>query len=72
VLSFTSRPLYPPPPVTIDYALRRVQANHNGFKLNSTHQLLICADYLSILDRSVHTVKKNTEALVLASKEIGL
>ena len=30
------------------------------------------ANVANILDRSVHTKKKNTEALVIASKEIGL
>ena len=30
------------------------------------------ADDANILGRSVHTVKKNTEALVIAGKEIGL
>jgi hypothetical protein len=30
------------------------------------------ADYVNILGRSIHTIKKNTEILVVASKEIGL
>jgi len=37
--------------------------------------VLIIGDHVNnanILGRSVHTVKKNTEALVIASKEIGL
>jgi len=41
-------------------------------KLNGTHQLLIYADDVSIMGGSVHTIKKNEEALVLANKEIGL
>jgi hypothetical protein len=39
-------------------------------KLNGKHQLLFCADDVNILGGSVHTVKKNTEALVVGSKEI--
>jgi hypothetical protein len=39
--------------------------------LNCTHQLLVHADDV-ILGASIHTVKKNTEALVVTSKEIGL
>jgi hypothetical protein len=41
-------------------------------KLNGTHQLLVYADGVNILGGSVHAIKKNTEALVVASKEIGL
>jgi len=41
-------------------------------KLNGTHQLLVYADDVNILGGSVRTVKKNIEALVVASKENGL
>jgi hypothetical protein len=41
-------------------------------KLNGTHQLLVYADGVNVLGGSVHTMKKNTKALVVASKEIGL
>ena len=41
-------------------------------KLNATHQLLVYADDVNILGVSVHTVKKNTEALLFSSMEIGL
>jgi hypothetical protein len=41
-------------------------------KLNGTHQLLAYADDVNILGGSVHTVKKNAEDLVAATKEIGL
>jgi hypothetical protein len=44
-----------------DYAIRRVQVNQYGLKLNGTHQLLVYADDVNILGGSVHTVKKNTE-----------
>jgi len=32
----------------------------------------VYADYVSILGWSVHTIKKNIDAFVVASKEIGL
>jgi len=41
-------------------------------KLNGTHQVLAYADDVNILGRSVHTVKENAKALILASKENGL
>jgi hypothetical protein len=41
-------------------------------KLNSTHQLLVNADDVNILGGSVYTTMKNREAIVVASKEIGL
>ena len=44
----------------------------DGLKLNSTHQLLVYANDVNILGGSVHTVKKNAEALVAATKQIGL
>jgi len=51
-------------------AIRRVHVNKDGLKLNGTHQLLVNADDVNILDRSILTVKK-TEALVVAIKEVG-
>jgi hypothetical protein len=41
-------------------------------KLSGTHQLLVYADDVNILGVSIHAINKNTEALVVASKEIGL
>ena len=46
--------------------------NQDSLKLNGTHQLLAYANDVNILGGSVHTVKENAEALVLATKEIGL
>jgi len=56
----------------LEYAIRRDQVHQDGFKLNGTHQLLVYADDVNILGGSVHTIKENAEALVVASKEIGL
>jgi len=56
----------------LEYAIRRVQVNQDGLKLNGTHQLLVYADDVNILGGSVLTVKENTEALIVANKKIGL
>ena len=47
----------------LEYAIRRVQVNQDGVKLNCTYQLLAYADDVNILGGSVHNVKKNAEAL---------
>jgi len=54
------------------YAIRRDQVIQDGLKLNGTRQVLVYADNDNILGGSVHTVKKNTEALIVARKETGL
>jgi hypothetical protein len=41
-------------------------------KVNGTHQLLVYAVDVNILGRSVHVRMKNTEALVVDCKKIGL
>jgi len=53
----------------LEYAIRRVQVNQDGLKLEGAHQLLAYADDINILGGSVRTIKKNTEALVVADKE---
>jgi hypothetical protein len=57
---------------SLECAVRRVQVNQDGLKLNGTHQLLAYADDVNILGGSVHTVKENAAAIVVATKEIGL
>jgi hypothetical protein len=41
-------------------------------KLDGTHQLLVYADDVNMLGGGTHPREKNTEAIVVASKEIGL
>ena len=56
----------------LQYSIRRVQVNQDGLKLNGTHQLLAYADDVNMLGGSIHTLKENAEALVAATREIGL
>jgi len=55
----------------LEYAIKRVQVNQDGLKLNGTHQLLVYADGVNILGGSVDTVKENGVAMVVVSMETG-
>jgi len=52
----------------LEYAIRRVQVNQDGLKLNGAHQLLAYADDVNILRGSIHTLKENSEGLVAATR----
>jgi hypothetical protein len=54
------------------YAIKRTQVNQDDLKLNGTPQLLTYADDFNKLGGSVNTVTENAEALVVATKQIGL
>ena len=56
--------------LALEYEIRRVQVIQDGLKLNGTHRLLVYADSVNVLGRSVYTIKENAEALVMASKEM--
>ena len=52
------------------YAIRRVDVNQQGFKLNGTNQHLVYAGDVNIVGGRVHTIQKN-KALVVTSRETG-
>jgi len=63
------------PPIfnfALEYAIRRVQVNQDGLKLNGTYQLLAYVDDVNILGGGTHTLQENGEVLVAATREIGL
>jgi hypothetical protein len=55
----------------LEYAIRSVRVNKASLKLNGTHQLLVYTDDVNIVGGSIHTIRKNTEALVIASLKVN-
>ena len=45
--------------ICIRYAIRRVEANQGCLQSNGTHQLLVFADDVYILDGSVHSIEND-------------
>jgi hypothetical protein len=56
----------------LEYKIGKVQENQVGLKLNWTHHLLAYADDVNLLEDNIDTIKKITETLIGAGKEVGL
>jgi hypothetical protein len=52
----------------LEYAIRNVQENQAGLKLNWTHQVLVYADDVNLLGDNMNTIKKSTESIIDGSK----
>jgi hypothetical protein len=55
----------------LEYAIRKVQVNHVGLKLNGAHQLLAYTDDVNLLGNNIDTTKMNTETSNDASWKAG-
>jgi hypothetical protein len=56
----------------LESAIRKVQENQVGLKLNGTHQLLACADDVNLLGDNIDAIKRHTGTVIDASEEVGL
>jgi hypothetical protein len=56
----------------LEYAIRKVQENQVGQKLNGIHQQLVCVDDVNLLEDNTNTMKKHVEALIDTNKEVCL
>jgi hypothetical protein len=56
----------------LEYAIRKVQENQVGLKLNGAHHLLTYDDDVNLLRDNIDTINKNTETLIDAIMEVGL
>jgi hypothetical protein len=56
----------------LEYAIRKVQENQVGLKLNVTYQLLAYADDMNLLGDNIDAINRNTKSLIDSSKEVGL
>jgi hypothetical protein len=56
----------------LEHAIRNVQENQVGLKLNGTHLLLAYADDVNLLADNIDIIKKNTDTLIGTNKKVGL
>jgi hypothetical protein len=56
----------------LEYAIRKVQENQVNLELIGTHQLLVYADDINLLDSNMNTIKENTKTFLQASRGIDL
>jgi hypothetical protein len=55
----------------LEYAVRKVQENQVGLKLNEAHQLRAYVDNVNLLGDNIDTINK-TQISIDGSKEVGL
>jgi hypothetical protein len=56
----------------LEHAIRKVQENLVGLKLNGAHQFLAYADDVNLLGDNIDTIEKNTETFIEVGLEINV
>jgi hypothetical protein len=56
---------------SLEYSIRKVQENQEEFELNGTHQSLVFADCINILNENIIT-NMNTQSVLQANGDIGI
>jgi hypothetical protein len=49
----------------LEYAIKNIEENQMGLKLNGTHQLVAYVDDVNLLGDNIDTIRKNTETLIM-------
>jgi hypothetical protein len=57
-------------PLLFSFAIRKVQENQVGLKLNGTHYLLAYADDVNLLGDNIDTIEKNTKTLIMLVRRL--
>jgi hypothetical protein len=57
---------------TLQFLIGKIQYSQLELKLNGTYRVFGCANDMIILGGNIETIKRNTETLIDASKEVGL
>jgi hypothetical protein len=56
----------------LKYAIRKIQENLVGLKLNGTHHVLVYVYNVNLLRGDIDTIKKNAETIIDTSKGVDL
>jgi hypothetical protein len=58
--------------IVLEHAIKKVEENHVGIKLNGSHQLLVYAGNVNLSADSIHGSEKITEAVIEASMGVAI